>query len=205
MAHRHNEQGGIAAVHAEFDLRDERQHGAAAMIAYRALWVASCAGRVHQHPRVFRRHHNVRVAGARVGDQLLIGSVPGRALTCSKPDAARRLHREFRSDLLHRSDKLVLDDDGGGLGVIYNVADLLADEAEVQWHRDQPGFGGSGINLDPFDRIVSQDCNAVAFGQSQSEKSVGKLAGARVPLVKCHAAFEVARARPLRKKARVRR
>ena len=70
VAHRHDEQRAVVAVHAEFDLRDERQHGAAAMIAYRALWVASRAGRVHQHPRIFGRHRNLRLAVACGGDQL---------------------------------------------------------------------------------------------------------------------------------------
>ena len=154
VAHRHDEQRAVVAMQAEFDLGDERQHGATAMIAYRALWGASCTGRVHEHPRIFWRHRNLRLPVACAGHQLLVGDVPGRALPCPKPDSTRRLHRELRSNILQGSDKLVLDDDGGGLGVIHNVADFLADQAEVERHRDQPRFGRSRINLDPFDGVV---------------------------------------------------
>ena len=98
-----------------------------------------------------------------------------------------------------------MHDDGGRFGVIEDVADLLADQTEVERHGDQPRFGCGGVNLRPFDRVVSQDRHAIAFGETKPEKSVREPAGARVPLVERHAALEIAGANPLRREARVRR
>ena len=99
---------------------------------------------------------------------------------------------------------MILNNDGGRLSVVDNVADLLADQTKVKRHHDQTCFRCCGINLGPLDRVVSQDRHPIALGQAKSEESVGEPAGARVPLAKCHAAFEIARANPIRRKSCVR-
>ena len=132
MAHRHDEQRAVVAVQAEFDLGDERQHRAASMISCCALRGPSRSRRVHQRPWVFRRHRAVWLTVARDAHYVLVGDKPGWALTFSKPNSARGLNRKLWSNFLQGSDKFVLHDDGCGLGVVHDVAKVLADQAEVE-------------------------------------------------------------------------
>ena len=107
----------------------------------------------------------------------------------------RRLgrHGEVGADLLERADKLVLHDDGGRHRVVDHVADLLADQAEVDRHHHQTGFRRCDVDLRPFDRVIGEHRHTIALDEAKAQESIGEPAGPRVPLMKRHAALEVAR------------
>ena len=64
---------------------------------------------------------------------------------------------------LDEAEELILHDDGRGFGVLDDVGGFACREAEVHWHGDQPRLGGGGVDLGPFEAIVGENGDAVAF------------------------------------------
>ena len=77
VAHRHDQQAGVARAEAKLDVGHQRQQRAAAVAADRALRLAGRARSVHQRPRIVGHHGHRRRAVACGCDKILVGAVAG--------------------------------------------------------------------------------------------------------------------------------
>ncbi len=118
-------------------------------------------------------------------------------------NVAALLHGKRVANLFDRAQKRVLDDEGAGATIGRDIDDLAPDQAEVDRHGDQPGFGGGGIDLQPLDAVVGEDRDPVALLEPETPQRVGQPARARIPRAKGHPALEIGRADPLGIKPRV--
>ena len=197
VAQRHDQERGVAPAEAELDLGHEREHRTAAVRPDRALGPPGGAGGVHQRPRIRSGDRNGGLRIARRGDQRFIAEVARGRRRGAAMNVAARLHGQRVADLFDRAQQRVLDDEGARAAIGRDIGDLAPDQAEVDRHGDQPGFGGRGIDLQPLDAVVGQDRDPVALLEPEAAQRVGQPARARVPLAKGHPALEIGRADPL--------
>lgn len=136
VAHGHDQQSAIVAPEAKLDVAEDQ----AAIAADRTL-------RSARRPRGIEQRKGVVGAGSlhglgcrRGGDDRLVGSKAVRRLFRAEMDGAASRQGQRRVDFLDGREQLVLDDDGSGPGIVYDVRDLEADQAEVDRRDDQPAL-----------------------------------------------------------------
>jgi hypothetical protein len=192
MAHGHHQKRCVAPAEAHFDVGDEREMPVALMAAYGTFRLAGRARGVHQRPGLGRLNLGIRLAVARRGKKVFVGAISGRAGRGAEVNEIARRDRKSRARPLNRLEEIMLNDQRRRLGVLHDVADLLAEEAKVDRHHDQSGLRCCPVVLQPLDAIVSQHCNAVALRESHSERRIGESTRPPIPFPERHRAFKVA-------------
>ncbi len=117
---------------------------------------------------------------------------------------AAGLDRQFGADAVDQRAQFVLHDERARLAVADDVRRLGAGEAEVDRHRHQAGARQRDVDLEPLQRVVGQQRDAIALDEAQAQQRVGQRTGAFVPRDVAQRALRVARADLVRLHARVR-
>src|SRR6476659_1994740 len=104
------------------------------------------------------------LAGAACCEEVFIGTVARWTRTRAEVDEAVRLDRQILAGLFDDADEFVLHDQGRGLGVLDDILNLLAHQAEVDGQGYEASFRRGRKDFAPLDAIVDEDRDTIAFG-----------------------------------------
>src|ERR1700687_2364639 len=99
--------------------------------------MAGSPRRIHQRPRIGRHHVLLGLASAACRDKVFVGTIANWTRTLAEMNETTLSDGQILSSLLDDPDKLVLNDQGRGLGFLDDELDFPADQPEVDGGRPQ--------------------------------------------------------------------
>ena len=97
------------------------------------------------------------------------------------------------ADLLDRIEQLILDDERAGLTIFHDVANLRAQQPEIDRDGDETHQCRCGVDLEPLDAVEGKDADPIALGEAETRQRIGETARTLIPSPESHRPFKIAR------------
>src|SRR3984893_14109840 len=173
------------------------------MASHHAFGIAGSARGVHQRPRIGRHHVLLGLASAACRDKVFVGTIANWTRTLAEMNETTLSDGQILSSLLDEADKLVLNDQGPGLGVLDDELAFLPHQPEVEGEGHKSCLGWGCVNSPHRDAMVAEYGDAIALGQTKAEQGIGEPARTFVPLRESHRAVEIPGAYTIRRQPRM--
>ncbi len=167
MTHGHDQHYRIIRPNTNIDVVQYILRDITLMGSHHALWTSRGPRRIHNIPDIRRIDDHIRLAWCPFFHEILKVEIPIGRLALSHIDVILLRNRQLIPHAIYHFHKLLCHQEGLALGMVDDVLDFRGGQAKHDGNGNLSPLGGCGVDLHPFDAIVSQNGKTIPLSHPQ--------------------------------------